>query len=207
MTYRVSVSDIDAYRYWRDNDQPVEALRARLLRTEPASPEMRAGTLLHSVLQHEQDGELFEVEGDGLVLRFQLDAEIVLPEIREQFIRRVYEVDGGLVEMRGKVDGMQGLTVEDHKTTKNFDPEALHEAMQWRFYLSMTGAQRFRWNVFEMYEPTKAEPNVHRVVNLHRVEQWRYPSMEADCLAALSEFLGVVRRAVPDYGKPKEKAA
>jgi len=211
MALRLSVSDVDAYRYWRDNDLPLENLRARLMRLESPSPQMLVGTLLHKVLECEQDGELHEIEGDdGTVLRFELDAEIALPEIREQFVRRVYTIDGREVEVRGKVDAQHGLTIEDHKTTGRFDAEALEalmDSMQWRLYLSATGAQRFRWNVFTVAAPLKATPNVWRVQGLDHVEQWRYPEMEADCVAAIGEFLGVVSRAVPEYFQPRQAVA
>jgi hypothetical protein len=138
---------------------------------------MAVGTLLHEVLQHQEPGEINGAEGAGMVLRFDLSAEIALPTIREQFVRRVYLVGGREVELRGKVDGMTETTVEDHKTSTNPDLEYLIGTMQWRFYLDLTGRDRFRWNVFRLMEPTNKDPDVWRVVGLEVVEQWRYPSM------------------------------
>lgn len=198
---RVSVSDVDAFRYWRANDLPMENLRARLLRTEPPSPAMAVGRLLHSVLERSGEAELDEVTGGGITLRFELDVEILLPHVREQFISKTYSVAGGEVEMRGRVDAMTRSAVEDHKTTSHFNPEALIDSMQWRYYLDMTGRPRFAWNVFTLREPLVGDPDVWRVVGLDRVEQWAYPQMREDCEAALADFVMVVRRHVPEYGQ------
>lgn len=200
MLRQISVSDIDGFRYWRDNDLPVESLRARLLRTEAPSEQMAVGTLLHEVLQYGEPGELNGVESpSGLVLRFDLSAEIALPEIREQFLSKRYRIDGHEIEMRGKVDAMTESTVEDHKTSTNPDLEYLLDTMQWRLYLDMADRERFRWNVFSLLKPTKKEPNVWRVTGLEVLEQWRYPGMERDCLDAIAEFTSAVDRAVPEY--------
>ena len=220
---RVSVTDVDAYRYWRSHDLPLDNLRDRLLRKAPVTANLIVGRLLHSALERGGEGHLEQIHGDdGTVLRFELSAELELPAMREIPLSREYRVAGRTVELRGRVDGWDAYTVDDHKATSRFDPEPLVESLQWRFYLDMTGARRFRWNVFTVQEPRPArvprgtselaewaaadEPTPWRVTALDRLEQWRYPGMERDCVSALEEFVVMVDRYVPEYGQERRAA-
>lgn len=188
---RVSVTDIDGYRYYRDSESMTfEEYLARLEYEE--TPQLRAGRAIHSVLERADASiDLFEVEEDGLRIRFDLDAQLPLPATRELKLERQYVVDGVPVTVVGKVDVLDGDVVEDHKTTGRFDAERLADSMQWRAYLDMTGCRRFRWNVFEVYH--KSREDVWIVKALHRVEQCAYPGMAKDWQGALDEYVRFAR--------------
>ena len=40
--------------------------------------------------------------------------------------------------------GIDGLRIEDHKTTSRFEPDWYLPGYQWRLYLDIFGASRFR---------------------------------------------------------------
>lgn len=201
---RIAVTDVDAFRYWRGlDDAPVERLRDRLLRREDVPESVQVGRAVHEALERAVPGQpLARVEvGDGLAVRVDCDATVPDLGVRECAVERVvYLPTADLwVRLTGRVDATDGRAVHDYKTVSRFDPEALHDALQWRCYLWMLDAHAFVWHVFEVYDPLQSDPGVYRIVRHHQVTQYRYPGMADDCLAALEEFVGVVRSAVPEY--------
>jgi hypothetical protein len=197
---RVSVTAVDGYRYYRDSESMTfEGYLARLEFED--TPQLRVGRAIHRLLERADQGlDLVEVEQDGLRIRFDLEAELPLPATRELKLERQYEIDGDPVTVVGKVDVLDGDTVEDHKTTSRFDAERLADSMQWRAYLDMTGCRRFRWNVFEVFHRTREDLWI--VKSLHRVEQCRYPGMAEDWLGALSEYVRFAREFLEGRERP-----
>lgn len=173
------VSNIEAYRQWRENDQSVEDL-VRWITTDNPTPAMLAGTAFHKALETAADGEHSMLEANGHTFLLP-DAELHLPAIREL---RGYKAYGPLT-VTGQVDALEGLRVDDHKTTSRFDPERYLSGCQWKFYLDIFGADVFRWNVFELRE---VGPLTFQVGEPHTLEAYRYPGMRADCAALASEF-------------------
>lgn len=205
---RVSVTDIDAYRYWRDADEDstLDQLRDRLLHRTPPTPQQRIGTMLHHALHHARPGAdmLLRIDGVGddvgLSLSIDCNADVELLPLREHKIARTVQVPGvGPVQLVGKIDSSDAFTIVDYKTTSRFDPEFLIDGMQWRLYLWLLDATRFIWEVFEVKDPLRDEPGVYRLTAHHHVEQWRYPGITADCQRALQEFFAVVQASVPEY--------
>lgn len=200
---RISVTDIDAYLYWRDQpDMTLADLRARLMHTDPPSIQMAIGKALHAAVETAALGAVvLSVDvGDGISLAVERPLALEGWPVRECKLEVPIDVPGfGQVLLVGRVDATDGQTVMDIKTTSRFDPEKLFDAYQWRFYLWMTGAKRFVWDVFEISDPLVRAPGVYRVTGQHRLEQWAYPGMEDHCLAMLQEFCGVVREALPEY--------
>lgn len=201
MNLRVSVTDLDQLRYFRSSDMELAELLARLRKEAPPSEAMLAGTAFHTILENAGLGELTEVAQDGFTFRFDLDAEIALPRIRELKLEKVYMIDGVTVTLVGKVDALEGLTVYDHKTTSRFDAETYADAIQWRAYLDMFGANRFVYNVFE----TTQKDDVRIVKDFHPLTFYRYPMLSADVLAALTDFVGFAREFLPE--RMKKEAA
>jgi hypothetical protein len=205
---RISVTDLDAYLYWREHEEmDLDALRVRLLRQEPTSIQMALGTALHKAAEGAEVGafvisaDVPEFPGISLAIERQLVDEPW--PVRECKFEVPVDVNGVEVTLVGKLDGTNRVIVRDIKTTSRFDPEKLFDTYQWRFYLWMTGATRFVWDVFEIADPLQRAPNVYRVVGQHRLQQWAYPGMETDCRRLLQEFCTVVRAAVPEYPAPR----
>lgn len=178
-----SVLNLDSFRIWKDDeDLGIEWLRDRLLGTEETE-QMRVGKAFHSALEAITEGEVGFIESNGY--RFDFDwrnVELEISPMREIFISKQY----GDVLVRGKVDSLTGPLVVDYKTTSQFDPDRLMNGYQWRYYLDMTGADRFRWEVFVMKETD--DPKVYLISDFHQLEQRRYPELEADCRKLALEY-------------------
>jgi hypothetical protein len=179
MTFRVS--EMESFRQWRDNeDAEVELLLARMRGQTEASEVMLAGTAFHKALELAPTGVCADTIGAlGYTFKFAGDFEIALPTIREVRASKTYRTDDYAITISGQLDTLYGTRVEDHKTTGRFDPERYLSGYQWRQYLSIFGADQFRWNVFEI--AATDDPLVWEVTDAHRLEQFRYPGMDADC--------------------------
>lgn len=178
-----SVSNLDLFRAWKnDEDLDLGWLLDRLTRKIEQTEQMRVGEALHKALENAPVGEFSTLAANGYTFQFCGDVELCIPPHREVRISQHY----GALEVRGRVDAISGLMVEDHKTTAQFDPDRFMGSYQWRYYLDMTGANVFRWNVFVIRETD--EEHVYTVVDFHRLEQRRYPALHEDCVRLAGEF-------------------
>lgn len=118
-----------------------------------------------------------------------------LGEIR---VERTYDTPVGPVRVNGRVDGSDGVEILDFKFTGSPDFEELERSHQWKLYLDMTGAQRFRWEVFLMRKPLKGE-TAWRIQERHTLRQYRYPGLEEDVARSVSQFAVLIDRYVPEY--------
>lgn len=195
---RLSVTDLDAYVYFRNSDQEPEALMQRLRKEEPPSPAMATGRALHKALENAEPGTFTALEADGLLFHVLGSVELELPEIRELKAETPIWINPNLgITLVGKVDAMHGQTIYDHKTTSRFDAERLFDTYQWRYYLEMFKADVFQWNCFEL---NQVGLNEYEVFGFHKLRQHRYIGMANDCGRLLSEFLeflGVSKMTFP----------
>lgn len=191
------VSDVESFRQWEQDEELTEAwLLARLRHEDATTQAQAAGTALHLALEHAHEGEADELHASGYTFRFPSDAVVVCPPIREQRRRRTWMVDGAPITISGQVDGLDGLTVYDHKTTGRVDLERYLDGYQWRLYLAIFQAQRFVWQVFDMrpaHGEPEDEPRVYDVREVHQLEQHWYPGLEDDCAALVARFARFVR--------------
>lgn len=194
---RVSVTDIDAFRYWRENeDASTDELVSRLRREPKADTRPQAiGKAFHSFLEHASDGDFDTGNAEGFSFLFDFDGELSLPAFREVKAEKLYRIDGETLELVGVVDAMEGRTVTDHKTTSQFNAERFMDSMQWRFYLDMMDADCFEWNVFEIKDDGA---DTVKVRSFHPLKQWRYPGMAQDINRVLHDFVLFVRANAPD---------
>lgn len=189
MIVTANVTDIDQFRrYQEDEEMSLLELLGRLRRTEPPTEQMLAGTALHKALESCPEGEFETLEADGFRFVIEVDGELPLSPVREMSIAKDYRVGRDVVRVRGRVDELSGEEVIDHKTTSQFDPEHLLAGYQWRLYLDMLGARKFRWNVFVL-SPVAKEYRVIRVAALHSLCQFAYPGMRDDIDALLRKFV------------------
>jgi hypothetical protein len=185
------VSEVESYRQFREDPDAELSGLLDWLRNDNPSQAMRAGTAFHDVLEHAKEGELATAESQGFKFIIEVDVNLALSRIRE--IRASKQFGG--VRITGKLDVLDGLRVEDHKTTGRFDPDRYLTGFQWRYYLSIFGAKTFRWNVFEMRE---VEPMTYLVHKFHRLEQCRYPAMEPDCMRLAADLEQFARQHMPE---------
>lgn len=192
------VSNIEAYRRWINweprfdgDEEPSLEQFIRSITTDEPSEAMMAGTAFHAAIELAQVGEHNTFSADGYT--FQLpDAEIELPDIREMRASKLY---GGLT-VTGKVDGLVGRAINDHKTTSRVDLDRYMEGYQWRFYLDIFGADAFTWHIFELKE---LETKVYRVSVPQVLKAYRYPELATDCARMADEFYDfATRMGLPD---------
>jgi hypothetical protein len=178
MTFRVS--EVESFRQWKTTeDAELETLLARMRGQSEASEAMLAGTAFHKALEVAQVGSASTLQALGYTFNIAGDFEIALPVIREVRASKTYTADDFAITISGQLDAIEGKRVEDHKTTGRFDPDRYLGGYQWRYYLDIFGADLFRWNVFEIAGTD--DPLAWEVNSLHRLEQYRYPGMGADC--------------------------
>lgn len=201
MRYRVS--HVESFRQWEaDEESEVQDLVSRILGLEPPSARMEAGTAFHKALEVATPGaEVETLCANGYTFTFKGDFEVRLPLVRELRAGTAYMVDGRPITISGQVDGIEGRRIDDHKTTGRFDPERYLDGYQWRLYLDIFGADAFRWNVFEIGETD--DPFHYEVFAQHTLEQFRYPTLGADCQALVERFARFAR----EYIEPAWKKA
>lgn len=197
---RVSVTDIDQYRYYRDSeDMELGTLLSRLRKEEEKSPEMLRGIAFHEALEKLGPCELDVIEHGGFRFRLEVDVELSLPEIRELKAEKEYQVNGELVVLVGKVDAISGFTIYDHKLTKIIDAENYTDSLQWRCYLDMFGGRKFIYNVFQGYEEARTGDVV--IKDFQPFAFFEYPDMKSDINTALNGFVEFAKTHLPERFK------
>lgn len=178
-----SVSIIESFRWWEQSEQDWTEFLEHM--TAPQTPQMKAGQVFHSCLEHAAPAEYEYFERDGYSFDFapDFDGEIPLGQIHEIPCSKLY----GPLLVRGRVDDILGNVATDYKVTfSSFDAEKYLESYQWRLYLDMISADVFTYQVFEMYDG--AALNCYTVKKLHTLRQYRYPNLHSDCARLVSEF-------------------
>jgi len=203
---RISVSDLDSYRWYKQNeDMTLEELLARLRKETPASLPMLAGSALHRFFEHasSEGQETPAIEVDGFRFAFDCDIDMELPTIRELKGEVQVDTPSGPVTLVGIVDGMDSA-IYDYKLTGRFDAEKLAESYQWRCYLMMFNASRFVYRVFVGKEDSDGvgfDGNAFSqwtIREYHELPVYRYPGMEADVVGQVSEFAAFINQYLPE---------
>ena len=178
---RVSVTHIDQYLWYKDSeDMTLDDFIERLKQTtEPTEP-MKIGTAFHTILEN-NEGVLDTVEQDGFTFQFDVEGDLTIPPIQEIKAEKVYDT----VTVVGKVDAISGLIIDDHKTTGQFKPESYMDSYQWRIYLDIFGASKFRYNVFERRENPQG---IQVIRSLNVLPLDRYPDLEEDVQIMIAEY-------------------
>ena len=192
---RLSVTDLDQYLYWKGNeDMEFATLLMRLRGEEPPGHNMLAGRAFHKLLENANEGdEHFAAEQDGIRFDFAIEEEIALPVIRELKAERIIQTPSGPVTLVGKVDGLQGITVNDYKLTERFEAERYADSYQWRSYLFMFGAKRFVYDIFVCrYDADRVY-----VFDYHRLPLCAYPMMADDVYREVCGLAAIVAKHVP----------
>lgn len=184
---RVSVSDIECYRRYRDNEAvTLEECLSQLRRERPATPAMAAGSALHKLLENAKYGDEFlYADQDGFHFYFGCEVDLEMGEVRELKGEIELETPSGPVTLVGVVDAVD-RAITDYKLTGRFDGERYAESYQWRCYLMMFGFDRFDYKVFVGQESTDGEQWTIR--EYHELPVYRYPGMEQDVYREVAEF-------------------
>lgn len=200
---RLAVTELDAWRWHRDKPDAVhEDMVSRLRYRSTATPRMMAGRAFHTALEYADYGDHDHLEADGYL--FLLDpgfsCTLELTPTRELLATKTYLVDGQQVTLVGKVDGIFGRRVDDHKFSAGFPADRLLEGYQWRCYLDIFEAETFRWNVFSGREGEARDTYV--ITAFNRLEARRYAGMSEDVRDQLAGLVRFVRAYVPERADP-----
>lgn len=184
---RVSVSDLETYRYYLEHEEvSLEYCLAQLRRETAPSPAMAAGSALHSILEHSSgdEPEALSVHGNGYTFNFACNVDLAVPDVRELKGEMLIETPSGPVTLVGVIDAMDSA-VCDYKLTGRFDAEKYADSHQWRCYLLMFNASKFVYRVFVGKEVDDKE---WTITDYHEFPVYRYPGMEEDVVSAVSKF-------------------
>ena len=159
---RVSVTLLDAYRYWRDStfyteeseQQSLDELIMRIRGEKPPQTDkMLRGIAFHEVMEHphecyddqidayESDGWIFSGPEIGMIL-------MALPDHRVCEVK--LEQDIGPVTLVGITDYMDGMDQGELKLTSKSAaswPDYFGDSFQWRAYLKMGDCSRMTYHV------------------------------------------------------------
>lgn len=193
---RISASDVDSYRWFRDDDEAelADFLADIRRQSEPTLP-MLAGRAFHTALENATQGEFIRLGSDGFTFDFEIDGQIELPDVREHKVTREFIIGDCTVTLVGKVDAIHGLRIDDHKLTTRFDAERFFNSYQWRIYLLLFAADEFRWNIFEARDPKEKHYTIHA---LHPLRMHRYPNMREDVIRELERYVEFARTHLPE---------
>ena len=170
-----SVSQIDVFRAWEKDPEADLSWLMKALSSKEETADMRRGTAFHKALENFTDGEVDRLDANGYT--FMFDGDFDLPSITLREVRGQKNYGG--IEIRGRIDGVLGKHILDHKAATWFDAERYFAKYQWRYYLDIFNADRFTWYIWEMQE--QDDPMIWTVRDLHVIEQYRYPELEKDC--------------------------
>lgn len=200
--YRASrLDEFRAYQsgeMWNGDEYTPEEFVRRM--TEPEeSDAMIAGTALHSVMERSAFGDLpNEIKQDGWIIIFDIDAEIVLPAMREVPVCREHKG----IKLHGRVDAMGAHTVHDLKTTQSIDADRYLDSYQWRAYLWMSGCSRFVYDIFRVSRDEKRREMV--VKEYVPITLIAYPGLSRDVESLLVEFDAAVKAlGIPEIMRKK----
>lgn len=204
---RISVTDLESYRYWRAGEDPSLAdLLVRLRHQEAPTFKMESGQAFAKLFENAGPGWIDFERIDGWTFDFsELTVGIALPPLRELKAEVVFETEYGPVTLVGKVDGLNGREVHDQKLTENIDAERYFDSLQWRCYLVMFEASTFVYDLF-LGKYDEDEKRV-TVVDFQPMTFYRYPDIRKDVERAVTELAGVIVKYAPDLVRPDAPVA
>lgn len=199
-----SVSNVELYRRFRSSeDFPLDILLRQMRGETEPTEKMRAGTALHAYLEHADDDAVSVAYSDGYTFHFACESSIDLSPVRELRGQRVFSLSNGeTIEVRGRVDALDGMTVDDHKLSADFDAARYMESYQWRLYLAIFGATQFRYNVF-VGAADREDATVWTIRDFVQLTLHAYPEMERDIDAELIRYVDFFRT----YMQPQQSGA
>lgn len=188
------VTDLDSM-IWYNNleNMSVADMRERLLRTGAPNAKMEIGTTWHSILEDAPD-YIDIVEKNGIKFNIHADSQIIMPQIKEIRVNKVYMVDGDEIELSGKCDGITGNLITDHKLTFHEDVETYFDSYQWRAYLDIFNADVFQYYIYS----AKEDKDCIAINNVSTLKMYRYPEMYDDIVKGIRDLVRFVKSHVPE---------
>ena len=156
---RVSVTLLDSFRYWKQNEfwteeaeqKALEELIARIRGEKlPQTDAMLRGIAWHKIAEdpHKYYDPSQDVYGcEGWTFN-AADAGVILMDLPAERVCEVkMEIDVGPVQLVGIADYIDGCNAGDLKLSKKVEPDKYGESLQWMAYLRMMDGKGFRYHV------------------------------------------------------------
>ncbi len=210
---KINVTDLESIRYWKsDDDAKLDDLLVRLAHIEPPNRKMKAGHAMakffersESIDDPQSTGEIDSVVSEGWTFNFDAHMKLNLAPVRELAFFDVFQTPYGPVKLTGHCDQLDGVTVCDQKLVESFEVEGKYtDSLQWRAYLAMLGAKRFRYDVF--VGRLDEEEDVVTITGYHAVHFYTYPGIRDDVHRAVVEAANVFTVYGDRIAKLKEGA-
>lgn len=176
----LSPSKIEKFRQHREEeykgfitkDKLIDSLLGKVIWTQQAT----FGTAFHLVL--ENGAEAYKLStGEYLIRGAEMPEpvkctynEILLADEfhknhpsmnNETWLTSSILIDGMKVNLRMRIDGLEGNEIHEHKTTmKDLDVHFYERSLQWKIYMMATEAHTVQYNVFPYKEPEGQERQV-----------------------------------------------
>lgn len=201
MPLRVAVTTIDAFRLLVETDWYDEMELIAKIKREPTEMSWQAqcGIAIHRALEadvqlaHDQLLEAGDYRVDAATLARVREAVMRPPatgSFKELRILGGMHLSSGVwVTLSGRLDEMWGSAIFDYKCKfSTWSVEDYERSLQWRYYLGITGARCFVYNILNFMEPTK-KLGLLRFKSAEVLRMWNYPELERDCVQWLTNFL------------------
>lgn len=210
---RISVTTIEAYRYFLEYEWKTEAELIANIRGEfTPNNYMRAGTAFHNILETPEACRTPSGYASGGIAfdKDSIDQCLALYDQRGAFevkTTKDYHVNGETVTVVAKADQLLGLEVVETKTKwAPFDIDGYLAACQWRYYLDIFEARRACYKVFclEGLDDAIAGDGVIELKSIETFNVYPYPALHSDCTALVTDFVEYVNfRKLRDYLLPR----
>jgi hypothetical protein len=218
--YRISVTSLEKFRRYMNEVSPFdteESLIHALSGTFKGNDKTKVGEAFHKLIEGEfveqgkmflADEILFTNEQASVAFKFRQEHPIMIHEVS---LYKVYETAYGPIQVSGRVDGLKGMQIHDHKCKfRNVKWKEYTDSIQWKIYLDIMNVDTFLYNVFEVKGflrlPTSSPFELGQDVMFIPHEPMhclRYSTMQDDIGSLLNEFLAYIHnRNLFHYLKP-----
>lgn len=149
----------------------------QLLKLQPPSLAMEAGSALHKIVENAEYNELpNKIVVDSWTINCPDDLNIIIsyPYCRE--IPLTYSFDN--ITIFGKVDAIDSNNIHDLKITSSINMDRYNKSWQWKTYLTMANMERF---VYDLLKVNIDEKN--KIINIKEYDKlvlYAYPNMQME---------------------------
>lgn len=186
MDLRLSVTDLDAWRFFQHSTLSEEDAVRRILRQEPPSEAMKLGLSFEDFIMNPDEKTSIE----GFTFYAPKDVATYKPQAIQIPIQKLYRVNGVNVTLSGRLDAVAGYVAIDWKTTLNaIDMDKYLMAYQWRCYLDMLGPHyTFFYEVFKLTK-NRGQLHAYTLQDKETMRVGRYPGMQDDIRRGIAEYV------------------
>ncbi len=155
---RLSVTLLDSFRYWREQEyfteeaelRSYDELVARIMGERPEPNEaMLRGTAFHDIMEHPREryhADRDTYESDGFIFDTEAVNQILLSLPPDRVCEVKMEQQIGDVTLVGIADYMYGCEAGDYKLPKKVHVDKYAESIQWMAYLMMMDGEAFKYH-------------------------------------------------------------